>query len=113
VIEAFPNAFLRTMLAADAFGRVPRAVKSQMYWERCVAEGILARLVGALFGPDAREVAPALTALTHRDERAAAVCALTAQAAALGRDVRVGDSDDGWISLPPRPFLADWASAVL
>lgn len=111
--EAFPNAFLRTMLAADAFGQVPRAAKSQVYWERCVTEGILARVIAALYGVASTPIAARLTALTQRDERAAAVSALTARAAALGWDTRVGDPDDGWISLPPRPFLADWASQVL
>jgi hypothetical protein len=113
VIEAFPNAFLRTMLVADAFGRVPRGAKSQVYWERCVSEDILTSLVGEIFGEHALTIASQLTALTHRDERAAAVCALSAQAGALGLDTRVGDPDGGWISLAPRPFLADWAREAL
>jgi hypothetical protein len=111
--EAFPNAFLRTMLAADAFVRVPRGAKSQVYWERCVTEGVLARVVAAVYGAAAAPIGAGLTALTQRDERAAAVCALTARAAALGVDTRVGDSHDGWISLAPRPFLADWARGAL
>jgi hypothetical protein len=70
-------------------------------------------VIAALYGVASTPIAARLTALTQRDERAAAVSALTARAAALGWDTRVGDPDDGWISLPPRPFLADWASQVL
>ena len=113
VAEAFPTAFLRTLLAERAVGRVRRGDKSQVYWDRCIAAGVLARLVGDLYGEAAAPIAAALTRLTQRDERAAAVCALTARAAALGADTRVGDAEDGWISLPPRPFLAEWARAAL
>lgn len=113
LVEAFPSAFLRTLLAEDAVGRVPRHRKSQVYWERCVADGVLARLVADLYGADAPPIAARLTALTHRDQRAAAVCALTATSAARGDAVDVGDAEDGWISLAPRPFLADWARAAL
>jgi hypothetical protein len=113
LVEAFPTAFLRTLLPEDAVGRVPRHRKSQVYWERCVADGLLAGLIAALYGADAPPIAAGLTSLTHRDQRAAAVCALTATSAARGEATRVGDAEDGWISLPPRPFLADWARSVL
>ncbi len=113
VAEAFPNAFLRTLLAEHAVGRVRRGDKSQVFWVRCLAGGVLRRLVFALYGADAAPIALGLTRLIQRDERAAAVCALTARAVALGTDTRVGDAEDGWISLPPRPFLADWAKAAL
>ena len=113
VFEAFPNAFLRTMLGADAFGRVARGAKSQVYWERCASDGILRRVIAALYGAASAPIATRLTALTQRDERAAAVCALTAAAGALGLATRVGDPDDGWISLAPRRFLADWAREAL
>ena len=55
----------------------------------------------------------ALAELRQRDERAAAVCALTARAAVRGEDMRVGVTADGWISLAPRRFLADWARRAL
>jgi predicted nuclease with RNAse H fold len=113
VVEAFPSAFLRTLLSEDAVGRIPRHCKSQVYWERCVADGVLARLVADLYGTDAPPIMARLTALTHRDQRAAAVCALTATSAGRGDAVEVGDAEDGWISLAPRPFLADWARAAL
>lgn len=113
VVEAFPNAFLRTLLAEDALGRVPRHRKSQLYWERCVAEGVLGRLIAELYGAAAVLITAGLTALTHRDERAAAVCALTASAAADPDASRVGDGEDGWIALAPRRFLADWARRAL
>jgi predicted nuclease with RNAse H fold len=113
VVEAFPSAFLRTLLSEDAVGRIPRHCKSQVYWERCVADGVLARLVADLYGTDAPSIMARLTALTHRDQRAAAICALTATSAGRGDAVEVGDAEDGWISLAPRPFLADWARAAL
>jgi hypothetical protein len=113
VFEAFPNAFLRTMLAADACGAVPRGRKSQVYWEHCVADGVLARVIAALYAAAAAPITRALMRLTQRDERAAAVCALTARAAALGVGTPIGDANDGWIWLPPRAFLADWARSAL
>jgi hypothetical protein len=113
VAEAFPNAFLRTLLAEGAVGRVPRGDKSQVYWERCRTGGVLRRLIVSLYGADAAPIVAGLLVLAQRDERAAAVCALTARAAALGADTRVGDAEDGWISLPPRRFLAEWARRAL
>ena len=113
IVEAFPTAFLRTMLAADACADVPRARKSQVYWDRCVADGILRRVIASLYGAGATPIARALTRLKNRDERAAAICALTARAAALEVATPIGDADDGWIWLPPRAFLADWARRAL
>lgn len=113
LVEAFPTAFLRTMLDAEACGDVPRGRKSQVYWERCVAAGVLRRVIGSLYRGAAARIADPLTRLTHRDERAAAICALTACAAALEVASAVGDAEDGWIWLPPRAFLADWARRAL
>lgn len=112
-VEAFPTAFLRTLLPEDEPGRVPRAYKSQVYWDCCVRDGALARLIARLFPRGAAAIIAALTGLAQRDERAAAVCALTARAAVLGWDTRVGVTGDGWISLAPRRFLADWARRAL
>ena len=113
IIEAFPTAFLRTLLAEDAVGHVPRGRKSQGYWDLCAADGVLSRLCAALYGPASVPIAAALTRLTQRDVRAAAACALSARAAALGRATRIGDGEDGWIALAPRRFLADWATRAL
>jgi hypothetical protein len=113
LVEAFPTAFLRTMLDAEACGDVPRGRKSQVYWERCVGGGILRRVIGSLYRGAAARIAGPLVRLTHRDERAAAICALTACAAALEVATAVGDAEDGWIWLPPRGFLADWARRAL
>jgi Protein of unknown function (DUF429) len=113
IVEAFPTAFLRTLLAEDAVGRVPRGRKSQVYWDLCAADGVLGRLCAALYGAAAAPIAAALTRVTQRDIRAAAICALSARAAALGRATRVGDAEDGWIALAPRRFLADWARRAL
>jgi hypothetical protein len=113
IVEAFPTAFLRTLLAEDAVGRVPRGRKSQVYWDLCAADGVLSRLCVALYGVASAPIAAALTRLTQRDVRAAAICALSARAVALGRATRVGDAEDGWIALAPRRFLADWARRAL
>ncbi len=113
LVEAFPTAFLRTMLDADACRDIPRGRKSQVYWERCVTDGVLRRVIGSLYRGAAARIAGPLTRLTHRDERAAAICALTARAAALEVATPVGDAEDGWIWLPPRAFLADWARRAL
>lgn len=113
IIEAFPTAFLRTLLAEAAVGHVPRGRKSQVYWDLCAADGVLGRLCAALYGAASPPIAATLTRLTQRDIRAAAICALSARAAALGRATRVGDAEDGWIALAPRRFLADWARRAL
>lgn len=112
-VEAFPTAFLRTLLPEHRPGRVSRGDKSQVYWAHCLRDGALARLVARLFPRGAAAIAAALVQLGQRDERAAAVCALTARAAVLGWDTRVGVTEDGWISLAPRRFLADWARRAL
>lgn len=110
-VEAFPTAFLRTLLPEHRPGRVPRGDKAQVYWACCLRAGALGSLVARLFPGGA--VMAGLAKLRQRDERAAAVCALTARAAALGWDTRVGVTGDGWISLGPRRFLADWARRAL
>ena len=112
-VEAFPTAFLRTLLPEHRPGRVSRGDKSQVYWTCCVRDGALARLVASLFPRRAAAIVTALAELRQRDERAAAVCALTARAAVRGEDTRVGVTADGWISLAPRRFLADWARRAL
>ena len=112
-VEAFPTAFLRTLLPEHRPGRVPRGDKSQVYWACCLREGALDRLVARLFPRGAAAIVAALAELRQRDERAAAVCALTARAAVRGWDTRVGATEDGWISLAPRRFLADWARRAL
>lgn len=113
LVEAFPTAFLRTMLDADACGDIPRGRKSQVYWERCVGDDVLRRVIVSLYRGAAARIVERLMRLTHRDERAAAICALTARAAALEVATPVGDAKDGWIWLPPRAFLAEWARRAL
>jgi hypothetical protein len=113
LVEAFPTAFLRTLLHEDAVGPISRARKSQVYWEHCWAAGVFGRLLDELYGGDAAAIATAIQLLKNRDERAAAVCAMTASAAAHAEPVSVGDAVDGWIWLAPRRFLADWASRAL
>jgi predicted RNase H-like nuclease len=50
--------------------------------------------------------------LTNHDDRAALICALTALSVAADDFTAVGDAD-GWIVLPPRPFVRSWARADL
>lgn len=50
--------------------------------------------------------------VTNHDDRAALVCALTALCVAAGDFLAVGDVD-GWIILPPRAFVQDWAIGEL
>ena len=111
-MEAFPTAFLRTLLPEHRSRRAATD-KSQVYWACCLREGALDRLVARLFPRGAAAIVAALAELRQRDERAAAVCALTARAAVRGWDTRVGATEDGWISLAPRRFLADWARRAL
>jgi hypothetical protein len=56
----------------------------------------------------AADVEPVWERITNHDDRASLVCALTALCVAGGDYVAVGDHD-GWIILPPRRFIQDWA----
>lgn len=119
VVEAFPTAFLGTMLGIEEVARSGRQARSDTYYKRLTQSGPC-RLAGLIqrFLPG-RVLSSPLWATRNHDERAAVVCAATALAVAAGEYTAVGDKDHGWIILPPRavevaPYgLQPWAEDAL
>ena len=107
LFEAFPTSFLGLMLEGAEKG--PRQQRSDRYYTALVANGTLERLLGHHL--PGRRLAGDLAAVRNHDERAALVCAITALGVARHDYTCVGDAD-GWIILPPRAFLADWAQPL-
>ena len=110
VAEAFPGAFLGVMLADPAAVAASRADRSDVFFRHLAGDGTLERLLARLL--PGRDLALPLDGVTNHDDRAALVCALTALCVAAGNFAAVGDAD-GWIVLPPRRFVQDWAWADL
>ncbi len=106
VVEAFPSAFLGVMLPDPSVLAAVRANRSDVFYrhlaELGALDGLLARLLPG------RRLAGSVLGVTNHDDRAALVCALTSLCVAAGDYVAVGD-EDGWIMLPPRGVIADWA----
>lgn len=106
IVEAFPSAFLGVMLDDPAAVVAHRDDRSDTFYQHLTADRTLENLLNYLL-PD-RRIEQSLTSVTGHDERAGLVCALCALSVASGDFVAVGD-DDGWIILPPRPFVREWA----
>jgi len=110
VVEAFPTAFLGVMLRDPTAITVSRSDRSDVFFQHLAANGALEHLITHLL-PGRSPTAP-LASLTNHDDRAALICALTALSVAADDFTAVGDAD-GWIVLPPRPFVRSWARADL
>lgn len=110
IAEAFPTAFLGTLIDNPERLRRPKQ-RSDRYFKYLAEEGILGRLLGDLL-PD-RNLAEDPKTVTNHDDRAALVCAMSALCVAQGWFTAVGDSDDGWIILPPRDHIKCWAWKAL
>lgn len=101
ITEAFPNIFLGVMLDEHVIPKLNRDA-SDRYWELLVGGGGLTGLVAYLL--PGRELKADLSEIRDHEQRAAAVCALTALAVARKDGVGVGDPEDGDIWLPPVPL---------
>ena len=110
VVEAFPSAFLGMMLSDPAAVVARRADRSDTFFRRLVQDGTLEALLRHLL--PGRSMALSLDEITNHDDRAALVCALTALCVAAGDFTATGGAD-GWIILPPRRFVQEWAWADL
>lgn len=106
VFEAFPNAYLGSMLPPKHLG-AKRGRKSDVYWERCLEQGVLQRLAQRAFGAATGALFSVLPAIKDHDHRAAVVCALTARFGNQGIAV-VGSDGLGSIMLPPWSFIQPW-----
>jgi predicted RNase H-like nuclease len=125
IAEAFPTSFLGVMLDA---GAVPlHGARSDAYFAHLLGPhspnppppssdrllGLLERLL-----PGRRLASGTLAAVRDHEERAAVVCAITALCVAVGEYVAVGDTQNGYIILPPRaddgaPGLQPWAWRII
>jgi hypothetical protein len=110
IAEAFPNSFLGVMLEDPSSVPARRDDRSDTFFAHLAAEGTLQRLLHYLL-PD-RTLSLSLESVRNHDDRAALVCAITALGVAAGDFTAVGDSN-GWIILPPRSFIQDWAWSEL
>ncbi len=110
VVEAFPSTFLGVMVDDPSVLSVERNSRSDRYFEHLTSAGRLHDLLSYLL-PGRVALRP-LGEVNNHDDRAALVCAVTALAVAAGDFTAVGDVD-GWIILPPRRFVQEWAWAAL
>jgi hypothetical protein len=105
IVEAFPSLFLAALLDEDTIPVLNRDA-SDRFWDVSLSDGgPLPRLIAALL--PGRAFPEELRAITHHDERAGFVCALTALTVLHGTQVAVGDAMDGDIILPP---MTHWGS---
>lgn len=108
--EAFPNSFLGLMLSDPAPFKGGRGKRSDRYFVALAEDGTLERLLAHHL--PGRALNQSLAAVTNHDDRAALVCAITALGVARNDCMAAGDSD-GWIILPPRCFIAEWAKPLV
>ncbi|RDJ02953.1 hypothetical protein [Rhizobium grahamii] len=108
LVEAFPGAFLGTMIENPGELAARRGDRSDTFFRHLAENGRLRALIDYLL--PRRTLTGDLAAVTNHDDMAALVCALSALGIGAGDFVAVGD-DDGWIILPPRAFIqpAQWA----
>jgi len=109
IAEAFPNSFLGLMLADPAPLKGGRGKRSDRYYVGLAEDGTLAALIAHHL--PGRRLEQTFASVTNHDDRAALICALTALGVARNDYMAVGDAD-GWIILPPRQFLANWAQPL-
>ncbi len=109
VVEAFPGAFLGVLLADPSVLAASRAGRSDVFFRHLAEGGTLESLLAHLLPG---RITSSLASVTNYDDRVALVCALSVLCVAAGDYTAVGDVD-GWIMLPPRRFVQDWAWADL
>ncbi|MCC7111056.1 MAG: hypothetical protein IT382_17315 [Deltaproteobacteria bacterium] len=110
LVEAFPNAYLAVLLgdADHRTGALRRGERFDVLFDRAV--GVLDKIAAALGGAG---VFPAFSAIKDHDERAAAVCALTALGVAENRYSAVGDAVGGWFFLPAWQWWQPWGKGAI
>lgn len=110
IVEAFPSSFLGVMLETPNKIETNRKNRSDVFFTHLAETGELDRLIQHHL--PGRRLTQSFASVTNHDDRAALVCALTALAVTAEDYTAVGD-DDGWIILPPRSFVQDWAWDLL
>lgn len=109
IVEAFPSSFLGVLIAEPRQLNARRGDRSDTFYQHLSSCGGLQTLLGRLL--PGRAGAP-FGMVTNHDDRAAVVCALSALCVAAGDYTVVGDQD-GWVVLPPRALIQDWAWELL
>ncbi len=109
IVEAFPSSFLGLMIEDPTKLSTRRGNRSDVYFEHL--RDLLKRLIGHLL--PGRDLASRIEEVANHDDRAALVCALTALCVAANDFTAVGDDNDGWIILPSRAFVQNWAWDIL
>ena len=103
IVEAFPTSFLGLMVGSPRDIPTGRKAKSDVYFDYLAGNGTISNLLDYLLPGHVHK--QAMTQIRNHNDRAALVCAITALAVAVGKYSAVGD-DNGWIILPPQPFIA-------
>ncbi len=106
IVEAFPTAFMGLLLSDPSSIATRRGDRSDLFYQHLAASGQLSGLIDYLLPGRISELD--LASLMNHDDRAALVCAITALCVTTGDFTAVGDTD-GWIVLPPREVICDWA----
>ena len=110
LVEAFPSSFLGLMIAEPQQLKARRGDRSDTFYMHLVQDGTLQRLIHRLL--PGRRIARPLELVTNHDDRAALVCAISALCVVAGDFAATGDHG-GWIILPPRQFIQEWAHGLL
>jgi hypothetical protein len=119
IVEAFPTAFIGSMLEPGETSRVRSQARSDTYFEVLTNAGACRLSAFAERLLRGRRLTPIPRAIRNHDDRAAFVCALTALAIVARKYTAVGDDRDGWIIMPPIagpggiPGLQRWAKEAL
>jgi len=99
IVEAFPNIFLGALIDETLLPVLSRDATDR-YWELAVEKSDRLNLLMQFLLPD-RRVDNDLAACFDHEQRAGAICALSALAVVMGKHTAVGDAIDGDIVLPP------------
>jgi hypothetical protein len=110
ILEAFPSSYLGLMIVNPESVGAIRKNRSDKFFEALNGDGTLLSLLSYLL-PRRRAVRD-LSEIENHDDRASFVCAITALGFAIGKYCAVGD-ENGWIILPPRTFIQQWAHDFL
>ena len=104
--ETFPNSFLGVMIKRPDEVAM-RGKRSDRYFRHLAHDRGFDSFLQLIGGHSQWIRQP--TQIRNHEDRAAFVCALSALCIAAGSYVAVGDTEDGWIALPPQKMFADWA----
>lgn len=119
IVEAFPNIFLAAGIPEEQLPRLKRDA-SDKFWDALTNEGRrLQDLISSLLPGRSFEPGSEIAKVTHHEDRASLICALTALSVISEAHVGIGDPEQGYITLPPKswwgstPGFAPWLEPLL